>query len=158
MKKIALLVALCMMTVVTGYAQEKSKVGIKVDELVKRYDKVKGVECVTVVKGAGLGMIKAALNSQFGKDFMSGVTSITIINYSNTSQETCLALRKEIDAFDSMLEEFKMGNEKESAEYEYARSFASVSEVDKSISDFVIAIESKDSKTLMYMAGKIKVE
>ena len=37
-------------------------------------------------------------------------------------------------------------------------SFASISKSDKTISDFVIAIEDKDSKVIMYMAGKIKVE
>ncbi len=81
---------------------------------------------------------------------MKGVTSITIINYSEASQETCLALRKELDFAN-------IDKEKEFADNDYIRSFASVSGDEKTISDFVIAVEEKDSKMIIYMAGKIKV-
>lgn len=158
MKKMLLLVALCMVTMVASYAQEKSMVEIKVNELVKKYENVTGVDCMTVVKGEGLGMIKTMLNAQFGKDFMKGVTSITIINYSDASQETCIALRQDFDIFKSMLEEFNVGDEKEFADNEYVRSFASASDDDITISDFIVVIEDKDSKMMMYMAGKIKVD
>ena len=157
-RKIALFVALCVMAMVTVSAQEPSKVEVKVNELVKRYENVKGVESLTVTKGGGLGLVKAMFNQQFGKDFMKGVTSITVINYSDASQETCLALRKDIEAIGSMLEEFKMGKEKEPAEPEqYAKSYAAL-EGEKTISDFLTAMESKDVKMVLYMAGKIKVE
>ena len=157
-RKIALFIALCVMTMVTVSAQESSKVEVKVKELVKRYENVKGVESITVAKGSGLGMVKAMLNGQFDKNFMKGVTSITVINYSDASQETCLALRKDIEAIGSMLEEFKMGEEKESTEQElYAKSYAAI-EGEKSISDFLTAMENKEVKMVLYMAGKIKVE
>lgn len=103
-------------------------------------------------------MIKAMLNAQFGEAFMKGVTGVLIINYTEASQETCLALRKEFDVFKSMLEEFNIGKENGLDNSGDIRSFASISEKDKTISDFVIVIESKDLKTMMYMAGKIKIE
>ena len=158
MKKIVLLVALCMVAMTVVYAQEKSSVEIKVNELVQKYENVNGVDCITVVKGAGLGMVKTMLNAQFGKDFMKGVTGITIIDYSDASQETCIALRKELDIFKSMLEEFDEGKENVFADDEYVRSFAAVSDDAPIVSDFIIAVENKDSKMIMYMAGKIKVD
>lgn len=157
-KRVVLLVALCVLTVAAGYAQEPSKVETKVNEIVKRYENVKDVDCLVATKGSGLGLLKMMLNQQFGKDFMKGVTSITIINYSEASQEVCLALRKELGVFETLLEEFDMDEEKESAANDYIRCFASISKEDKTISDFIFAAEDNESKMLMYMAGKIRVE
>lgn len=156
-RKIVLFVALCVTTIVAGYAQEPSKAEIKVKDLVKRYENVKGVECMTVVKGKGLEMVKMMFNKQFGRDFMKGVTSITIISYADASDEVCQALRQEIDSFSSLLDEFKLNKDEVATEHTYARSYASVSE-NKSISDFITAMESGESKIMMYMAGVIKVE
>ena len=158
MKRIALLIALVLMTFVGGYAQEPSQVEKTVDAIVKKYDDVDKVECITVTKGNGLEMFKMLFNKQFGKDFMRGVTSITVINYSDASEETCLALRKELDAFVTLLEEFNLSGEKKFADNDYVRSFASASSDAGTLSDFVIAIEKEDSKMVMYMAGDIKVE
>ena len=158
MKRIALLVALVLMTFVGGYAQEPSQVEKTVDAIVKKYDDVDKVECITVTKGNGLEMFKILFNKQFGKDFMRGVTSITVINYSDASEETCLALRKELDAFVTLLEEFNLSGEKKFADNDYVRSFASASSDAGTLSDFVVAIEKEDSKMVMYMAGEIKVE
>ena len=88
MKRIALLVALCMTTMLTVYAQGSSKVEEKVNAMVEKYDGVEGVDCMTLVKGRGLEMIKMAFNKEFGKDFMKGVNSITIIDYSDATPET----------------------------------------------------------------------
>ena len=158
MKRIALLIALVLMTFVGGYAQEPSQVEKTVDAIVKKYDDVDKVECFTVTKGNGLEMLKMLFNKQFGKDFMRGVTSITVINYSDASEETCLALRKELDAFVTLLEEFNLSGEKKFADNDYVRSFASASSDAGTLSDFVVAIEKEDSKMVMYMAGEIKVE
>lgn len=158
MKRVLLLVALVMAAFVSGYAQEPSQVEKAVYEIVKKYDDTKGVECVTVVKGNGLEMVKLLFNKQFGKDFMKGVTSITIINYSDAPEEVCLALRKELDVFIALLEEFNVGEEEQFADNDYVRCFASASSDVGTLSDFVIAIEKEDSKMLMYMAGDIKVE
>ena len=158
MKRMALIAVLLMMAFINGYAQEPSQVEKAVNEIVKKYDDTKGVECVTVVKGNGLEMVKLLFNKQFGKDFMRGVTSITIINYSDAPEEVCLALRKELDAFIALLEEFNVSEEEQFADNDYVRCFASASSDASTLSDFVVAIEKEDSKTVMYMAGDIKVE
>lgn len=158
MKKMMMLVALCIMTMAAGYAQEKSKAELKIKEIVKKYEKVEGVECTTVTKGKGLGLVKMILNDEIGKDMMKGVTSITIVDYTDASPETCKALRKEIESFGEILEEFDTSKDKELAENEYNRSFGAVSAETKSLSDLIIAMEDADTKMVMHMAGKIKVE
>lgn len=157
-KKIVLLVALLLSTMVAGYAQESSKVESKVNELVKKYENVKGVDCMSVAKGGGLGMVKMMLRSQFSKDFLKGVTSITFINYADASKETCQALRKEMDIFKTLLEEFNVSDNKEIDAKEYVRCFVSASKEDNAITDFVIIVENDGSKLMMYMSGKIKIE
>lgn len=139
------------------YAQKTSEVQIKVNELVKKYEEVKGVDCTLIEKGRGLGMVKMMFNKQFGKDFMKGVTSITIIDYTDASKEVSETLRKELNVFLSVLKEYNLNKKKEFAEHSYIRSFASSTD-DGTISDFVVAIESLGSKMIMYMAGEIKVE
>lgn len=146
-----------MTTIEVGHTQESSKVEIKVNELVKKYENVKGVDCMSVTKGLGLSMVKMMFNKQLGKQFMKGVTGITIIEYSDASQQTCMALRKELDEFLPLLQEFKLGEQKESSENDYMRSFATTLD-NNTISDFIVALETKDSKIIMYMSGKIKVK
>ncbi len=157
MKKLMLFIIVCMLTLTNGYAQKSSEVEAKMNLLVKKYENVKGVDCMSVTRGSGLGLIKTMFNQEFGKDFMKGVTSITIINYTDASQEVCHALRKELDVFLSLLEEFKDKDEKPTDEQEYTRSFARPID-ENTISDFVIAMEDKETKMIIYMAGKIKVE
>ena len=155
--KMVLLVAMLVMTIVAGYAQEPSKVEAKVKEIVKQYENVKGVECFEFAKGSGLGIVKMAFNQQFGKDFMKGVKSITIINYTDASEDVCQRLRNELDLFVSLLEEFNLNKDKSVDEHSYIRSFASTVK-ENTISDFVVAMENESMKMIMYMAGKIKVE
>ena len=156
-KNVIILVALSMLTMLTSYAQTSSKVETKMKQLVTKYEEVKGVDCMTVTNGFGLGLVKMMFNKQFGKEFMKGVTAITVIDYSDASQQTCQTLRKELNAFTSLLEEVKFGEEKEFADFDLVRCFVMSSD-DKTISDFIIAVENKDSKMIMYMAGKIKVK
>lgn len=80
MKKVVILTILCMMTMIVSYAQKTSDIEVKFNELIQKYENVKGVDCVSVTKGSGLGLVKAMLNKEFGKDFMKGVTSINFIN------------------------------------------------------------------------------
>lgn len=146
-----------MTTIEVGHTQESSKVEAKVNELVKKYENVKGVDCMSVTKGLGLSMVKMMFNKQLGKQFMKGVTGITIIEYSDASQQTSMALRKELDEFLPLLQEFELGEQKESSENDYMRSFATPLD-NNTISDFIVALETKDSKIIMYMSGKIKVK
>ena len=157
MKRMALLVVMIMMTFASACAQELSQVEKMFGEMVKKYENIEGVECVSVVKGGGLEMMKMLLNKELGKSFMKGVTSITVIDYSDASQEVCLALHHDLDVFTSMLEEFNVSEEPSFSDNDYLRSFASVSD-DGTVSDFIIAMENEDAKSIMYMAGEIKVE
>ena len=149
--------AIALATTVSINAQTSASVEKTANELVKKYEETAGVDCISVVKGGGLEMVKMMLKKEFGKDFMKGVTSITIIDYSDASEETCMALRKDLDAFMSILQEFDVSKEKQFADNDYIRCFASASE-SKVLSDFVIALENEESKMLMYMAGTIKIE
>lgn len=146
-----------MMTAATTFAQSPSQAEKAARELVRKYDGSDGVECIVATKGNGLGLYKMMLNKEFGKDFMKGVTSITIIDYSSASEDVCIALRKDLDVFVSILEEFDLSDEKDYAGNEYIRCFASIMDSD-TISDFVFAMEEGSSKMLMYMAGRIIVE
>ena len=156
-KLYTVLAALFMTNMINSHAQQTASVGKTVKEIVKKHEDSKGVTCMTVAKGSGLEMVKMMFNQEFGKEFMKGVTSITIIEYSEASEETCRTLHKDLDAFLSLLQEFDVSKEKQFADNDFIRCFASASE-DKTISDFVIALENDKSKMVMYMAGKIAVE
>lgn len=153
----ALLTLFLLLSTAIGYAQERLSIEEAVNQLAERYDGTEGVECICVSKGSGLGLVKLMLQKELGRSFMKGVTSITIIEYSEASEETCIALRKELDAFSTLLQEFDISKEKQFADNDYIRSFAAVSEKG-TFSDFVIALENKKSKMVMYMAGEIILE
>lgn len=140
-----------------GNVQQPATVESTVNDIVRKYEESQGVNCMTVVKGKGLDMVKMMFNKEFGKEFMKGVTSITIIEYSEAPEETCMSLRKDLDAFLSLLQEFDISNEKQFADNDYIRCFVSASD-SKTLSDFVIALENDESKMIMYMAGKIVIE
>lgn len=150
------LVAALFFCAMISQAQETSGVETAVKEIVKKYDGKDKVNCMSIVKGGGLELVKMALNKEFGKAFMKGVTSITIIDYSDASEATCEALRKELEVFSSLLQEFNLNEEKQFSDNDYIKCFAS--ENSGVLSDFVVALESDKSKTVMYMAGKIIVE
>lgn len=152
-----LLIALFIASLINCSAQQSSSVQSTMDQIVKKHETSQGVSCMTVAKGSGLEMLKMMFNREFGKEFMKGVTSITLIEYSEASEETCIALRKDLDAFMAHLKEFDVSKEKEFADNDYIRCFASESD-SGTLSDFVIALENDKSKMVMYMAGKIKVE
>ena len=155
-RKILLFCLTFCLTVICS-AQESQSVENTMNEITKKYEANQDVSCISVVKGGGLEMVKIMLKKESGKDFMKGVTSITIIDYSDASEETCNALRKDLDIFLSILQEFDVSKEKQFADNDYIRCFASASE-SGILSDFVIALENEESKMLMYMAGTIKVE
>ena len=114
---------------------------------------------MTVAKGSGLELFKTMLKQEFGKTFIKGVTSITIIEYSDAPAETCKELHQDLDLFLSLLQEFDLSKEKDFSDNSFLRCFASESEAEEgTLSDFVAAIEDDKSKMLLYMAGQIKVD
>lgn len=151
------LVALFVLTVFNCHAQQSLKVENTMKEIMKKYENVEGVECLSVVKGGGLEMVKMMFNKEFGKDFMKGVTSISFIEYGTASKETRMNIHKELNAFLSLLKEFDISKEKNFAGNDYIRCFAA-STGSGTVSDVVIAIENGESKMVMYMAGEIVIE
>lgn len=153
-----ILVAVIMtVAVFTANAQSSAEVEKVIKEIAGKYDGKDNVTCLTVAKGSGLEFVKMMFNKEFGRSFMKGVKSITIIEYSDAPQNTCQALHRDMDVFKSMLQEFDISAEKGFSDNDFIRCFASVSE-SGSISDFVVAMEEKDTKMLLYMSGTIKVE
>ena len=156
-KESKLLSSLLLTAFINCYAQKPSDARDTMDQIVKKYDGKQGITAIKVAKGSGLELVKLMFNHEFGKDFMKGVTSITIIEYSDASPETIQALRNDLDTFTSLLEEFNLNSEKKSANNNYARCFATISKEDGTLSDFIFALEDEESKMFLYMAGVIRV-
>ena len=156
--RIALLTFLAITaSAVAAFAQNPSKVESVIKELVDKYETVEGVECIVAAKGSGLELIKMMFNKELGKDFMKGVNKITVIEYTSASQSTCAAVKKDIDVFPTILQEFDMNEIGDSSGNEFVRCFAAPSETN-AIADFVMVLEDDSAKMLIYMAGKIVVE
>ncbi len=159
--KTLLLALLFAMVGATCYADNSGQAKDIMEEIVQKYEKAKGVECMTIRKGSGLALVKMMLRMKmpddFGKAFMKGVTGIIIINYIDASAETAKSLRADIDRFTAVLEEFKSDNNGESPSNEHTRSFAAMSGPN-TLSAFVIAIEDAETKMMMYMEGEMVVE
>lgn len=139
------------------FAYEKPKANDQILNLVKKYENTTGVECMSLVKGQGLELVKMMLNKEFGKKFMKGVTAIVIIDYSDASEEISKAIRGELDVFMTSLKEIDLTKEMDLEDNDYVRCFAK--EIDSShLSDFVIIMEGDGNKMLMYMGGEIIFE
>ena len=154
MIKSMLIAAIIMLTGITGYAQQSDDVDKAVKDIMEKYDTSTGVESTVIEQGSGLGFVKMMLKKEFGKEFMKGVTSITIIDYSNASNETCKSLHNDLNSFLSLLEEFKISDKKEFSDNDFIRCFAASSSPGV-LSHFIIALEKEKSRTIMHMAGKI---
>lgn len=156
--KMALLAALLFLGVKVGYANEPTAVAQAVADMAAKYENTEGVDCMVVTKGNGLGMVKMALKAQLGKSFLKGVTAMTIIDYSKGSAEVCESIKADANIFLSMLEEIDLTRgEKKIDDSSYLRCFAAVNE-NRTISDFVMLMENKEMKWMIYMEGEIKVE
>lgn len=153
----AILLLLLVFVCATSYATTTEEVTKKIEEITANYKDTKGIEVVSVTKGNGLELIKMMLKKQFGKEFMRGVTSITVIDYSDATEEVSNSLRKDLDTFTSILEEFDLSGNKDFSQNDYVRCFAHKAE-DGTLSDFVVAMEKDSLEMVVYMAGKIIVE
>ena len=149
--------ALLTISIFNCAAQKPSDAQTTFDQILKKYEKIEGVTCMSVTKGSGLEMVKMMFNKEFGKDFMKGVTILSFIEYSDASEDICTALHNDLDAFISLLEEIDLSKEKQFSDNKFLRCFATACD-EETLSDFVVAIEDEDSKMLMYMGGKIKAD
>lgn len=154
---ISLLAALFSFTAISAHAAEPTDIEKAMQTIVKKYDGTDGVECMTLAKGTGLELLKMALKKGFGKTFTQGITSITVIDYSDASEQTCKSLHSDMDVFLTLLEEFDLSKHEEFSKNKYIRCFAASSS-SGSISDFIIALENNESKTIMHMSGEIRIE
>lgn len=154
--KITIALVLASVSIICN-AEEPSDIDKAVDKMISKYENTEGVECLRVVKGEGLNLIKMMFNKEFGRQFMKGVTSIMIMEYGNASETVCQSIHNDIEQFSDVLEEFDPGEEVQFGENEYFRCFASKVDSD-SMSDFLIIVEGDGEKMLMYMGGKIIVE
>lgn len=152
-----ILLAVFLIAGVTVHAEEPAKIEKAVFDLVSRYEGVEGVETQSFVKGEGLELVKMMLNKEFGRKFMKGVTSIVIMEYKDASQQVCQDIRGELDSFTSILTEIDFNGDEEVSENDFARCFISESE-SGSVGDFLIAMEDKETKMLIYMGGEIHME
>lgn len=156
-KGLAMLAALVMLGVGALHAAEPTTPSAVMSKIVEKYEDTDDVMCLAVGRGLTLEMLKMNLNKSLGKEFMKGVKGITIIEYSDASAQVCAALRKDLNAFTSLLEELDPDDGKGSKN-EYKRVLANMKDVESGkISDFVIAIEDEESKIIMYMEGDLDI-
>lgn len=156
MRRIVLMLV-CLTIGWTSFADGLTKTDKAVMELAKKYENVEGVESQIFVKGDGLELVKMMLKKEFGKEFMKGVTSIVMIDYSDAPEATCASLRKEMDAFTTLLEEFDIEGKKEMTGDGFIRGFARKTQ-SETLSDFLLIMEDVEGKMIMYMGGEIIAE
>lgn len=156
-RRTLVLAVLFMTAFANSYAQQSADVEAAMNKIVTKYEDTKDVSCITISKGFVLNRIKKAFAKEFGKDFMTGVTSMSIIEYSDASEETVMSIRKDLDSFTSLLKEFDVSDEKNFSDNSFVRCFALKAD-DKLLSDFLIAMEDADAKMVLYMAGVIKIQ
>lgn len=155
--KSVLIAALIIFSGIASYAQQSDEIEKAIKGIMEKYDESIGVESTIIKEGSGLGLVKMMLKKEFGKEFIKGVTGITIIDYSNASNETCASLRNDLNNFMSLLEEFKISDKKEFSDNDFIRCFAASSSPGV-LSHFIIALEKEKSRTIMHMSGRIVAE
>ena len=155
--KSILIAAIIIFSSIASYAQQSDEIEKAIKGIMEKYDGTTGVESTIIKEGSGLGLVKMMLKKEFGKEFIKGVTGITIIDYSNASNETCTSLRKDLDNFITLLEEFKISDKKEFSDNDFIRCFAASSSPGV-LSHFIIALEKENSRTIMHMSGNIVAE
>ena len=92
----AILLALFAIISITSNAATTEQVDKAVKDIIATYKDSKGIETVSVAKGNGLEIVKMMLKKQFGKEFMRGVTSITVLSYGGATEAVCNSLRKDL--------------------------------------------------------------
>lgn len=161
MKKFLFRTTLVIALLFAGWSAEAAnptKIAEAVKQIVAEFDGVSGVDCIEVTQGSGLGLVKAMFKQQFGKDFMQGVTSMIVIDYTKASQEVYTSLRKKIDGFSATLQEFEL-EAGQLSEGQKIKSFAKVGETSDAatITDMIIVMEDGGHRMCVYMSGVIKV-
>ena len=143
-------------TSIAATAQQTTNIEASVKQIAKEFDNAKGVDCIVLEQGMGLGMIKGLFKSKFGNAFMKDVTSMVIIDYSKASAEICNSIRSKIESTAEHLQVFTLGKE-EVKEDQYVRAYATVNGA-TTITDFMIITEDSEKKTFLFMGGVLNVD
>ena len=139
----------------TASAEQPVKIEESVKAIAAEFQNATGVECMVIDGGFGLGLIKGLFKSKFGKEFMKDVTSMILIDYSKAANEVAEALRKRLDSFSGVLQEFEL-KKGELAEGQYVKCYAKIEE--PNLSDMMMIIEEKGSRMYLYMGGKLNID
>lgn len=157
-KSLVLLVAMTLFTGVGLHAQEPVSVDGAMHKLVKKYEDTKGVDCIVLTKGLRLSLVKLAMEDQLGEDSMKGVRSMTIIDYGSASAKVCQALRKDLEAVTSLLEELEMSEDEKSQKGTKRCFVGAVNPKNGKVSNLLVVIEDDSDKMVVYMAGSLVVK
>ena len=157
MKKLLLTSVLAVVFILASWsasANQPVKIEASVKQIATDFEKTDGVDCIVVEDGVSLTIIKQLFKQKFGKDFMKGVTSMVIIDYSKASNETYTAIRKRIDAYSATLQVFNIPDAGD------IKCFASVNNSNETanISNLMVLIENSENRLFVYMGGVINID
>ena len=141
----------------TVSAEPQQLIAASVKQIVAEFKGTKGVNCMVIQKGQGLGLVKAILKPKLGAEFLDGVTSIIIIEHSKASSEVCESLQNRLNAYSETLRDFQFNNN-EFGGGESVRGYVAIDESMTVASDLIMFVEDKGAKLLIYMGGVLKVE
>lgn len=156
--KYALVFLLCgflSWTVVAQTPPTSTQLRKSLKDLVEQYDKEKGVDGFVLTKGFEMTAMKLMLGKEFGKEFLSGVDMIVMIEYSQASPAVVERLYKQVDALAAGMDQVELG--KEVTQDNYMRNY--FMENDKGqMTDMLFLAEDKSVKCLMYFGGILEGE
>ena len=133
-------------------AEPQSSILASVKQMVAEYGTLKGVNCVELHKGHGLGLVKAILRPKLGKEFLDGVNSIIIIEHTKASNEICHSLWCRLEGYAATHREFRFDNN-EFGGGERVRGYVAIDETTMIASELVMSVDDKGAKLLIYMGG-----
>lgn len=153
--KVALFISLVFTSRVLS-AEPMSSVETSVRSMVAELDDVKGVNGMVLQKGRGLGVVKAILKPKLGKEFLEGVTTIIIIEYSKASEEIATSIQNRLDSYSATLQKFDF-SKNEFGGGERVTGYVAIDET-MTASDLVMIVENKGAKLFIYMGGVLKAK
>ena len=155
MLKVALFISLVFTNHVLS-AEPSISVQTSVKQLITELKDVKGVNSMVLQKGHGLGLVKAILKPKLGKEFLEGVTSIIIIEYSKASEDISASIQNRLDSYSATLQKFEF-SKNEFGGGESVKGYVAIDET-MTASDLVMIVENKGAKLFIYMGGVLKAK
>ena len=153
--KVALFISLVFTSHVLS-AEPVMSVEASVRSVVAELEDVKGVNSMVLQKGHGLGLVKAILKPKLGKEFLEGVTTIIIVEYSKASEEIATSIQNRLDSYSATLQKFEF-SKNEFGGGESVKGYVAIDET-MTASDLVMIVENKGAKLFIYMGGVLKAK